>query len=145
MSLDSRFLTNFPRPQPLSASFYPTKIIVMRKALQAGHTLFDGPLGVNVTQYNLVVRGWPGGIVPRSSQLINLPQGQTELGDHLLTTQYRRMQDGGLLIRERDVITDMKTGVQYLVLWSHDPMDTGIQITAGLQSGVVAASLSEQS
>ena len=75
----------------------------------------------------------------------NYPAGQTELADEILTIPYRLQSDNGLIVRERDVVINLLSRRQFLVLWSHNPNDAGVQIVAGLQYGVVNLDLSKQS
>ena len=136
--LDSRYLSAWPKLQGVGNQVYTSRVIIRRKALAPGHIANDGPAGENVFVWNTVYRGWIAAIVPAShNALPTVPAGTTEIGDFTLTCPYRRMaSDGKLIIRERDILYDMISRERYLVLWAHDPLNSKIQIVAGLLYGV---------
>ena len=143
--LDSRFLGVPGHQQSLGSFIYNAKILVMRKQITDGHMPNDGMMGSTTLDYVQVVRGLPASIVPSGGTMDNYPAGQTELADEILTIPYRLMSDNGLIVRERDVVINLISRRQFLVLWSHNPNDAGVQIVAGLQYGVVNIDLSKQS
>ena len=143
--LDSRCLSPGHKMQNIQSSTYTTRIIIMRKRLKAGHTSFDGDMGVPEYEYYMVIRGYPAIIVPVKSDLKVIGAGQIDRGDFVLTMPYKKQADGGLLLREKDIVTDMgNPRKKLLVICSHDPADTHLQICADLQDGVVSEDLARQ-
>lgn len=142
--LDSRFLHSGRRTQPQASDFYTTRIIIMRKKLVGLSDPFEGEMGENLIEYDPIVRGWPASIAAKKQDLAMMPAGQTEKAEYVLTCPYRRMKDGMLLLRERDIIIDMSTQQRLIVLWSHDPMNTMTHIVAGVEYGTVNHNLDAQ-
>jgi len=139
--LDSRMVFASPRIQSTGSSWDNTRVLIYRKQLAAGHVLNDGPMGTNVFAWIIVYNGWPCSIVAGNSEMAFIPEGQSERGDYTLKCQYRRSADGGLFIRERDVIVDLSNRDpnfnKMLVLWSHDPANYHSHILAGLKYGPI--------
>jgi hypothetical protein len=143
--LDSRILDSNRRMQSVNSTVYSTKVIVMRRVDKAPSDPYGGIAGTPDYEYELVVRGYPAMISPVHNDLQAMPTGQIAKGDFTLCAPYKRMADGGLLIRERDVIIDMHNpGKKKLVLYALDPGGTHVQIVAGLQDGVVEEDLDRQ-
>ena len=142
--LDSRFLSSGRHPQGISSDMYTTRIIIMRKRLVGLSDLFEGEIGENLIEYDPIVRAYPATIATKKQELAMMPAGQTEKSEYILLCPYRRMKDGGLIIRERDIIIDMSTQQRLIVLWSHDPINTKVQIMAGVEYGTVNQNLDEQ-
>ena len=143
--LDSRILSvTSSRQQPVHSSLYSTRIKVYRKKLDPVKDAFSGDFGENPVKYELVTRGWPAVICSQTSELVFIPPGQTERGDYLLICPYKKMRDGKLLVRERDIIVDTSEGNTMLVLWSYDPSNLHTQIIAVLRFGVTNVNLEEQ-
>lgn len=142
--LDSRFLAVGKRPQPMSSDMYTTRVIIMRKKLAGLSDPFEGDLGENQIEYDPIVRGWPASIAPMSEDTVMTKAGQTDRASYVLLCPYRQMKDGGLILRERDIVVDMQTGQKMLVVWSQDPMNTRVQIVAGVEYGTINSDLDRQ-
>ena len=142
--LDSRLLGSSRKPQQMSSDMYTTRIIIMRKRLVGLSDPFEGDLGENLIEYEPVVRGYPASIVTKKQELGMMPTGQTEKSEFVLICPYRQMKDGMLIIRERDIVIDMGTQQRLIVLWSHDPMNTKVQLVAGVEFGTVNHDLDRQ-
>ena len=142
--LESRQISTPGTLQPMMSVVYTSRILVMRKRLVPTKDEFSGDLGENPIQYFQAARGWPALITSQATELEFLLAGQTDRGDFTLTCPWKKMSDGKLLIRERDIIIDMESKVRFLVLWSYDPMNAHTQIRAALQSGVVNDDLETQ-
>lgn len=142
--LQSRHLSCGPNTQVVSSELYTSIIIVMRKQVKPLTEEFDGDFGSNQIEYVSVARGWPASIISNKTEVEFIPPGQTERGDYLLVCPWKQMQDGKLLIRERDIIIEMGSGLRHLVLWSYDPLNIHQQIVAAIQFGVVNENLEVQ-
>ena len=135
--MDSRIICAHPRLQQLGSSIYTTKIIILRKRLKPGTEEFSGPMGSNPIEYVPIMRNWPAAIAHARHDLEMMPVGQTEKGDWRMVCPFKKSADGKLLIRERDIIIDMVTKQKMLVIWSEDPLNSGLHIYAGLEYGVL--------
>ena len=141
---DPRVISGNKKFQSIGAENFTTKVIVMRKVVADGHAEFDGALGDSSFTYRQVAKGWPASIVHRTAHLEIQTPGEFEKGDFILTSQHKALSDGKLLIRERDIVIDMETRDQYLVIWSCNPMNTRVMIIAGMESGTINQDLTEQ-
>lgn len=142
--LDSRYLSPGKQFQGLPASFYTTRVIIMRKKIVGLNDPFSGEFGENEIEYTPVLRGWPASIAPVHEDTKMSMAGQTVKASYILTCPYRITKDGALVVRDRDIVIDMSTRNKYLVTWSHDPMNTRVSIVAGLEYGTINNDLDRQ-
>jgi hypothetical protein len=121
--------------QPLHSFFYNFNVIVMRP--QDTGTPNSGVLGSNNLSFTEIVRSWPLAMAPVKGDLINFPEGQTDLADYTATSRYHTLTDGSMIIQARDVLIDQQTGTEYLVLWAYNAGGAKQQINILLKQGVV--------
>jgi len=109
----------------------------MRKTLAKDDNgnVFIGPEGTTVPTWNQIVYGLPAAITNVNGDLQYVPTGQMERADFRMVCAFKQLTDGTLIIKERDIIIDLGNGSQYEVLFSHDPMNTRLQIIAWLRYG----------
>lgn len=115
----------------------------MRKILLTG-TEFDGPVGTNQIDWKQIVKGWPAAITTIKGELETIPAGQTEKGHYKMVCPYKILSDGNLIVKARDIVLDMSTGLEYLVIRARDPMNTKLHIICDVEQGTVQEDFTEQ-
>ena len=140
--LENMYLSPWNRPREVHTTMFYNKVTIKRRVLSNTKGAFGEPQYT----YATIVAGWPCAISDVNSHTSEyLPAGQTEIASYILDCKYWRQHDGGLIVRERDIVIDQETGAMYEVLWSHDPSNTKVQITATMREGTLnAANLAEQ-
>lgn len=145
--LDSRFLSP-GRFNALPSHAYNTKVTIYHKRLKVLHEEHDGRLGEDEKEWVVVARRWPVSLVPegeRGGDTPVYPAGEAAQGRYVLTCPFRRLQDNGLIVRERAIVVEESTGRRFKVLWADDPGNSRTQIVAKLEFGNVTEDLENQS
>ena len=141
--LDSRVLGVGTRFHGLPGAFYTTTINVFRPTATGGSPnsgfLGEPTASGQVTMTQIAVN-YPATIfTPKTSVLTQTDAGLTEKATYRMVCPFLRFAvaplAGTLVVQARDVIVNNKSGERFLVINSHDPSDTRVEIMADLEQG----------